>query len=88
MCISDRESPLFEEGVRGGYFLKKSNGDVWQTDLWQAGMAVLDVTNPAAVKWYSGKLDVYKRQARSGSTTSARTSASAARRSSACSVSA
>ena len=52
-----QESPLFEEGVRGGYFLKKSNGDVWQTDLWQAGMAVLDVTNPAAVKWYSGKLE-------------------------------
>ncbi len=52
-----QESAMFEEGARGGYFLKKENGDVWQTDLWQAGMAVLDVTNPAAVRWYTGKLE-------------------------------
>ena len=52
-----QESALFEEGVRGGYFLKKTNGDVWQTDMWQAGMAILDVTNPEAVQWYTGKLE-------------------------------
>ena len=37
-----------------GYLLKKNNGDVWQTDLWQSGMAILDVTNPDARAWYCG----------------------------------
>ncbi len=52
-----QESRLFEEGVKGGYFIKKEDGSVWQTDLWQAGMAILDVTNPEAVRWYSEKLE-------------------------------
>ncbi|KAK6078254.1 alpha-d-xyloside xylohydrolase [Seiridium cupressi] len=42
----------FEEGAKNGYFLKRKNGDIWQWDLWQAGMALVDFTNPAAVKWY------------------------------------
>jgi alpha-D-xyloside xylohydrolase len=29
---------------------------VWQWDLWQAGMGLVDVTNPAAVAWYAGHL--------------------------------
>lgn len=51
-----QKSPLFKEGMENGYLLKKTNGDVWQTDLWQAGMALVDFTNPAAVEWYTGKL--------------------------------
>lgn len=39
-----------------GYLLKKTNGDVWQTDLWQAGMGIVDVTNPAACEWYASYL--------------------------------
>ncbi|MDO5144882.1 MAG: alpha-xylosidase [bacterium] len=50
-------SPLFQEGLEHGYLLKKTNGDVWQTDLWQAGMAIVDVTNPAARQWYCGYLN-------------------------------
>ncbi|KAK9772907.1 putative Glycoside hydrolase family 31 protein [Seiridium cardinale] len=42
----------FEVGAKNGYFLKRKNGDIWQWDLWQAGMALVDFTNPAAVKWY------------------------------------
>lgn len=49
-------SPLFREGMEHGYLLKKTNGDVWQTDLWQAGMGILDVTNPDARAWYCGYL--------------------------------
>ena len=49
-------SPLFKEGMEHGYLLKKTNGDVWQTDRWQAGMAVLDVTNPDARAWYASYL--------------------------------
>ena len=51
-----QESSMFQEGVDGGYFLKRSNGDVWQWDMWQPGMAIVDFTNPAACAWYSGKL--------------------------------
>jgi alpha-D-xyloside xylohydrolase len=51
-----QESPLFAEGMEKGYLLRKENGDVWQTDLWQAGMGILDVTNPEAKKWFCGHL--------------------------------
>ena len=49
-------SPLFREGMEHGYLLKKTNGDVWQTDLWQAGMGILDVTKPDARAWYCDHL--------------------------------
>lgn len=49
-------SPLFDEGAKNGYLLKKTNGDIWQTDMWQAGMGIVDVTNPAAHQWYCGHL--------------------------------
>lgn len=51
-----QKSPLFHEGMRHGYLVKKENGDVLQTDLWQAGMALVDFTNPAAAAWYQEKL--------------------------------
>ncbi|KAJ3515567.1 hypothetical protein NLJ89_g1674 [Agrocybe chaxingu] len=49
-------SPIFKEGVEGGYFIKRTNGTIWQWDLWQPGLAVVDVTNPDARKWYTDKL--------------------------------
>lgn len=51
-----QKSPLFREGMENGYLVKKTNGDVWQTDLWQAGMGLVDFTNPGAVAWYTDKL--------------------------------
>jgi alpha-D-xyloside xylohydrolase len=30
-----QESRLFEEGKKGGYFLHRTDGSVWQTDDWQ-----------------------------------------------------
>lgn len=51
-----QKSPLFDEGVKGGYFIKRADGQVWQWDRWQAGMAIVDFTNPEAVEWYQGKL--------------------------------
>ena len=53
-----QESCLFDEGMEKGYFVKKINGDVWQWDMWQPGMALVDFTNPAASKWYQEKLEV------------------------------
>jgi alpha-D-xyloside xylohydrolase len=49
-------SPLFAEGKAGGYFLKRHDGSVWQWDLWQAGNAIVDFTNPAAREWFKSKL--------------------------------
>ena len=52
-----QESPLFDEGLRAGYLLRRVDGSVWQTDLWQSGMAVVDVTNPDARTWYCAHLE-------------------------------
>ena len=51
-----QRSPLFAEGAQHSYLLHKPNGDVWQTDQWQAGMGIVDFTNPDARRWYADKL--------------------------------
>jgi alpha-D-xyloside xylohydrolase len=51
-----QRSYLFTEGKEHGYLLKKANGDIWQSDQWQAGAAVVDFTNPQACEWYASKL--------------------------------
>lgn len=51
-----QKSPLFKVGMANGYFLQRPNGNVWQWDKWQAGMAVIDFTNPEAKAWYQGFL--------------------------------
>ena len=51
-----QKSPLFAEGVKQGYFIKRTNGLTYQTDQWQPGMAIVDFTNPAAKAWYQGHL--------------------------------
>ncbi len=53
-----QESVLFAEGKEKGYLLKRPNGDVWQWDMWQPGMALVDFTNPDACKWFQDKLEV------------------------------
>ncbi|WP_017813915.1 MULTISPECIES: alpha-xylosidase [Paenibacillus] len=52
------KSYLFDEGMENGYLVKRKDGSVWQWDLWQAGMGLVDFTNPAAVDWYKSKLKV------------------------------
>ena len=51
-----QESCLFAEGMEKDYFVKRTNGDVWQWDMWQPGMALVDFTNPDACTWYQEKL--------------------------------
>lgn len=53
-----QESALFAEGKERGYFIRRPNGDVWQWDMWQPGMALVDFTNPEACKWFQDKLEV------------------------------
>jgi alpha-D-xyloside xylohydrolase len=52
-----QRSALFAEGRARGYLLKRRDGDVWQWDKWQPGMAIVDFTNPEAREWYASKLD-------------------------------
>ncbi len=52
-----QRSALFDEGRAGGYLLKRPDGTVWQWDMWQAGMGIVDFTNPAACAWFASKLD-------------------------------
>lgn len=51
-----QRSRLFIEGEEKGYFVKKENGDVWQWNMWQPGMALVDFTNPEACEWFAGYL--------------------------------
>jgi len=51
-----QRSHLFREGMERGFLLRKEDGSVWQTDLWQPGMALVDFTNPDAAAWYCEKL--------------------------------
>ena len=53
-----QESSLFDEGMERGYFLKRPDGSVWQWDMWQPGMAIVDFTNPSACKWFQDKLEI------------------------------
>ena len=49
-------STLFEEGKQHGYLLRRKNGAVWQWDMWQPGMGLVDFTNPQARAWFQGYL--------------------------------
>jgi alpha-D-xyloside xylohydrolase len=51
-----QRSALFDEGLARGYLVKNPDGSVFQWDKWQAGMGLVDFTNPAATKWFQEKL--------------------------------
>ncbi len=51
-----QRSILFDEAENNGYLIRKPNGDIWQTDMWQAGMGIVDFTNADACKWFADKL--------------------------------
>ncbi|WP_432488713.1 alpha-xylosidase [Kineococcus sp. SYSU DK018] len=46
-------SPLFRPAAEAGYLLRRADGSVWQWDLWQPGMGVVDFTNPDARAWFA-----------------------------------
>jgi alpha-D-xyloside xylohydrolase len=52
-----QRSPLFAEGAARGYLVRTTDGGVWQWDMWQAGMGLVDFTNPDATAWYLGHLE-------------------------------
>ncbi len=54
--FGDIESTLKRLHEDKGYLVRKPNGEVWQTDFWQAGMGLVDFTNPAAREWFKDKV--------------------------------
>lgn len=52
-----QRSRLFDEAASKGYLLKRTDGSIWQWDLWQAGMGIVDFTNPDATAWYVAHLE-------------------------------
>jgi alpha-D-xyloside xylohydrolase len=51
-----QRSSVFGEAMANGYLIKRADGSVWQTDLWQPGMAIVDFSNPAARHWFAGQI--------------------------------
>lgn len=51
-----QQSKLFDIGKEKGYFIKNLDGSVYQSDMWQPGMAIVDFTNPEACEWFKGLL--------------------------------
>lgn len=57
-----QRSRLFAEGAEKGYLVRRPDGSIWQWDMWIAGMALVDFTNPEAVRWYQDALRVVLEQ--------------------------
>lgn len=51
-----QRSPLFAEAASQGFLVRRADGSVWQWDMWQAGMGLVDFTNPDATAWFQSKL--------------------------------
>ena len=53
--ISQRAG-IFDECAGKGWFLHNPDGSVFQCDLWQPGMAIIDFTNPKAYQWFGEQI--------------------------------
>jgi alpha-D-xyloside xylohydrolase len=51
-----QRAPVFKELCDKGYFIRNKDGSVFQCDLWQPGMAIIDFTNPEAAKWFADRI--------------------------------
>ncbi|GAA3762332.1 alpha-xylosidase [Salinactinospora qingdaonensis] len=49
-------SRLFEEAAEAGYLVRRPDGSVWQWDMWQSGMGLVDFTHPGARAWFQDKV--------------------------------
>ncbi|MEV6693728.1 TIM-barrel domain-containing protein [Micromonospora sp. NPDC051196] len=52
-------SPLYAEADRAGYFLRRPDGGTYIADVWHGSYpasAIVDLTNPQAVQWFTGLL--------------------------------
>lgn len=51
-----QRASVFRELADKGYFIKNKDGSVFQCDMWQPGMAIIDFTNPDAREWFASKI--------------------------------
>jgi alpha-D-xyloside xylohydrolase len=51
-----QRSAVFAECAEKGYFLRNRDGSVFQCDMWQPGMAVIDFTDSEARTWFAEKI--------------------------------
>lgn len=51
-----QRASVFSELCEKGYFIKRKDGSVFQTDMWQPGLAIIDFTNHDARKWYADRI--------------------------------
>ncbi len=51
-----QQASCFEECRNNGYFIRKKDGSIFQCDMWQPGLAIIDFTNPSAREWYASKI--------------------------------
>jgi alpha-D-xyloside xylohydrolase len=51
-----QRSSLFAEASDAGYLVRRADGSVWQWDMWQGGMGLVDFTNPDATAWFQSKI--------------------------------
>ena len=51
-----QRSPVFAECAEKGYFIRNKDGSVFQCDMWQPGMAVIDFTNVEARIWFAEQI--------------------------------
>ncbi|GAA1997870.1 alpha-xylosidase [Microbacterium pumilum] len=57
-----QRAALFAEAAEQGFLVTRADGSIWQWDLWQAGMGLVDFTDPAATEWYKSKLRALAKQ--------------------------
>ncbi|KAK4144164.1 sugar hydrolase [Dichotomopilus funicola] len=53
-----QDSEVFDHAAQNNYLIRRaSDSSIWQSDIWQAGMGIVDFTNPAAYAWYQAQLE-------------------------------
>ncbi|WP_433527893.1 TIM-barrel domain-containing protein [Micromonospora sp. CA-263727] len=53
------QSPRYADAERAGFFLRRPDGQTYVADVWHGSYpasAIVDLTNPAAVDWFTGLL--------------------------------
>lgn len=51
-----QRASCFRDLMEKGFLLKNRDGSVFQTDMWQPGLAMIDFTDPGARKWFADRI--------------------------------
>lgn len=51
-----QQARIFDECAKNGYFIRNKDGGIFQCDMWQPGLAIVDFTNPAAREWFASEI--------------------------------